>query len=294
VSGPLTLELPTKTEITDDQYELVRKLVYETSGINLGTNKQYLVQARLAKRIRELEFPDFDRYFRYLKENKTGEEIGHLVDVISTNTTQFFREPDHFQFLRSSIEQQIRQEQWDRRRHTIRIWSAACSTGEEPYSLAMELHQLLEKYPAINAKILATDISQTALAQARLGRYQRDKLNSVPPQLRQKYFRPVSPSRAPGMEVVPQIRNMITFVHFNLMTATYPFKYGFDYVFCRNVMIYFNRQTQQEVVHKISQHLRPQGYLIVGHAESLHGIEPSLHYVQPTIYQKRSGFDNGS
>ncbi len=274
-------------EILSQEYELVRRMVYDRAGINLGDNRQHLVQARLAKRIRIGGFENFREYFKFLESDTSGDEIGHLIDAISTNTTFFFRERDHFDFLAASLSDRILQEKWNQCNYMLRIWSAASSSGEEPYSLAMVVHHLLKDYPQIDFKLLATDISQKVLAQACAGRYDADKIKSIPDEYRSTCVKPVDRTRT-VYEIVPQIRNYISFAHFNLVQREYPFRFGFDYVFCRNVMIYFDRETQQSVVNRISQHIRPGGFLIVGHSESLNGLKHDLQYIKPTIYRKRA------
>ncbi|NLE29965.1 MAG: protein-glutamate O-methyltransferase [Phycisphaerae bacterium] len=273
-------------EITTEEYERVRKLVYERAGINLGSNRQHLVQARLAKRIRSESFAGFRDYFRHLDSETNNEEITHLIDAISTNTTFFFRESDHFDFLAESLVSRIKSEKWDEKQYTLRIWSAACSSGEEPYTLAMVINKILKEYPSINAKILATDISQKILAQACAGQYDAQKIKSVPDEYRRHAFRHIGKSSS-LYEISPEISKYITFAYFNLMTPQYPFKFGFDYIFCRNVMIYFDRPTQESVINRMAQHIRPNGYLIVGHSESLNGLRHKLEYVKPTIYRQK-------
>lgn len=275
-------------EITKEEYERVRKLVYERAGINLGSNRQHLVQARLAKRIRIGSFLGFRDYFRHLDSETSGDEIAHLIDAISTNTTFFFREADHFDFLAESIVSRIKAEKWDQKQYTLRIWSAACSSGEEPYTLAMVIHKILKEYPSVDAKILATDISQKILAQACAGQYDIQKIKSIPEEYRRAAFHPIDRTQSSLYEVSPEIRKYITFAYFNLMTPEYPFRFGFDYIFCRNVMIYFDRPTQETVINRMAQHIRPDGYLIVGHSESLNGLSHKLAYVKPTIYKQKS------
>jgi chemotaxis protein methyltransferase CheR len=271
-------------EITPDEYDLVRKLVYERAGINLGDNRQHLVQARLAKRIRMLSLSGFREYFKFLESDRNKDEMIRLIDAICTNTTFFFREADHFDFLAESLRSRIRDENWDQKRYTLRIWSAACSSGEEPYTLAMVVQKVLREFPSIDFKILATDLSQKILAQAMTGRYDAQKLKIVPEEYRRTCFRPVNGSRGTQFEIVPELRKQITFVNFNLMTPEFPFKFGFDYVLCRNVMIYFDRKTQEGLINRIARHIRPGGHLIVGHSESLNGLSHKMKYVKPTIY----------
>jgi chemotaxis protein methyltransferase CheR len=285
---PVPVDTLPDIEITTEEYERVRKLVYERAGINLGSNRQHLVQARLAKRIRVGSFSGFRDYFRHLDSDSSGDEIAHLIDAISTNTTFFFRESDHFDFLAESLVSRIKAEKWDQKQYTLRIWSAACSSGEEPYTLAMVIHKVLKDYPSIDAKILATDISQKILAQACAGQYDFQKIKSVPEEYRRMAFHPVDRAQSSLYEVSPEIRKYITFAYFNLMTPEYPFRFGFDYIFCRNVMIYFDRPTQETVINRMAQHIRPDGYLIVGHSESLNGLSHKLAYVKPTIYRQKS------
>ncbi len=280
----LALEVNSKLDITAEEYELVRELVYERAGINLGDNRQHLVQARIAKIIRKEKFSGFQEYFNFLKSDKSGREIARLIDAISTNTTYFFREADHFDFLKESLISRIEKSkhpEW-----TVRIWSAASSSGEEPYTIAMIVHQLMKKYPRLSLKILATDISTQVLEKAKAGIYSIERMRNVPEEYMKEYFRKVSGAKEITFEVSPELKKLVTFAHFNLMMKQYPFKYGFDYVFCRNVMIYFDRKTQEDVVNKIARHIRPGGYLIVGHSESLNGLIHPLKYVKPTIYQK--------
>ncbi len=278
------IELEPKLEISHKEYELIRQLVYERAGINLGDNRQHLVQARIAKIIRRKKLSCFDEYFQFLKSDRTGTEIASLIDAISTNTTYFFRESDHFDFLTASLEKRI--EQAGNAPLTIRIWSAASSSGEEPYTIAMVVHQLMLKYSQLSLKLLATDISQQILEKAKVGIYPPERLKNIPKSYIRQYFRKITRDKELAYEIAPELKKLITFANFNLMIPQYPFKYGFDYVFCRNVMIYFDRTTQSAVVNKIAQHIKPGGYLIVGHSESLNNIKHPLKYIRPTIYMK--------
>ncbi len=280
----LAIELEEKLEITQQEYELVRQLVYERAGINLGDNRQHLVQARIAKIIRKEKFSDFQDYFKFLKSDKSGREISHLIDAISTNTTYFFREADHFDFLKQTLLEKLEESKGSLL--TVRIWSAASSSGEEPYTIAMIVHKLMKQFPQLSLKMLATDISQEILEKAKSGIYPRERLKNVPEEYIREYFRKISSCKDVMFEISPEIKKLVTFANFNLMMPRYPFKYGFDYVFCRNVMIYFDRNTQENVVNKIAQHIRPGGYLIVGHSESLNGLKHPLKYIKPTIYMR--------
>lgn len=272
-------------DLTQDEYELFRRLVYAKSGINLGESKQQLVRARLGKRVREGRFSSFRAYYDHVEKDSSGEELQLLLDAISTNTTHLFREKRHFDVLHKIVSAWAQDRSWQRDNSTLRIWSAACSSGEEPHSIAMVVHDAL-RGSNLNAKILATDLSTKVLNRARLGLYDTHRVGSVPADYRSRYFRQVRHDGQICLELVPEIRGLITFSRFNLMTPTFPFRHGFHIVFCRNVMIYFDRPTQEGLVNRIVQHLHPGGYLMIGHSESLNGVRHPLDYVEPTIYRK--------
>jgi chemotaxis protein methyltransferase CheR len=270
-------------DLTQEEYELFRRLVYAKSGINLGDSKQQLVRARLGKRVRQGRFASFRSYYEYIEKDGSGEELQMLLDAITTNTTHLFREKRHFDFLHQVATR------WAKGATTsppaLRIWSAACSSGEEPHSMAMVVHDALRdtKY---TAKILATDLSLKVLNRAKQGIYESHRVGSVPTDYRNRYLRQIRHDGQVCLQLAPEVLDLITFSRFNLMTPTFPFRHGFDVVFCRNVMIYFDRPTQEGLIGRIVQHLRPGGYLMIGHSESLNGVRHPLKYLEPTIYRK--------
>ncbi len=272
------------SELTQGEYELFRRLIYEQAGINLGDQKHQLLRARLGKRLRAGDFSSYRAYYEHVKADPTGAELSALIDAVSTNTTHLFREPQHLQFLARTLRAQLEDRKWRAGNRDLRIWSAGCSTGDEPYSVAMTVDDVAGTQ--MEWKILATDVSTRVLAQARRGLYETHRLGTVPAQFRTRYFRRAAGRDPAQVEVSPELRARITYAHLNLMRESYPFRHGFNYIFCRNVMIYFDRPTQQRVVAKMTAHLRPGGYLLIGHSESLNAIEHSLHYVQPTVYQR--------
>ena len=273
-------------DLTTGEYQLFRKLIYAKSGINLGDQKMNLVRARLGKRVRAGGFGSFHEYYRHVEEDATGAELCTLLDSISTNTTHLFREIRHFHLLRELVLGWIADQSWRRGRDALRIWSAGCSSGEEPHSVAMTAHDALGRSPSVQLKILATDISTQMLAKAKLGRYDTHRVGTVPPDLRARYLQKVQADGQVYLQVTPELMGTITFTRFNLMMPTFPFRHGFDVIFCRNVMIYFDRPTQKTLVNKFAQHLRPGGYLMIGHSESLNNVGHSLAYVEPTVYRK--------
>lgn len=274
----------TERDLTPREYELFRQLVQEQTGINLGDQKQQLVRARLGKRLRAGRFASYRAYYDFVRDDPTGAELSGLIDAISTNTTHLFRERQHFEFLARTLRGQLGDRKWCAANRGLRIWSAGCSAGDEPYSIAMTVDDVAGGRH--EWKILATDISTKMIAQAQAGRYETQRLGTVPAQFRQRYFVRCENLDRTLVRVSPALRSRITFAHLNLMSERFPFRHGFHYIFCRNVMIYFARPTQQQLVTKLAAHLRPGGYLLIGHSESLNGVQHPLRYVQPTVYQK--------
>ncbi|HVW19617.1 MAG TPA: protein-glutamate O-methyltransferase [Opitutaceae bacterium] len=271
--------------MTDSEFEFIRTLVYERSRISLGSDKRELVGARLAKRLRYLPVSSIGGYCRLLRSPEGEEEFVHLIDVISTHHTAFFRENDHFEFVRSTVVPELlgrfRAERWPR----LQAWSAACSTGEEPYSLAMVLAESLGR-SAWPWQIHATDISHRVVEQARAGVYPQGSLEAVPPTRRQAFFQRGIGAEAGNFRVSAALRSKVDFRQLNLLGAPPHFSEPFHLILCRNVMIYFDHATQEELVERLTRHLVPGGYLLVGHAESLTGIRHGLEPLQPAVYRR--------
>lgn len=274
---------PPPAELNDREYEFLRQVVYEHSRINLGPDKRALVSARVGKRLRALKLGGYGDYCRWLQSAAGGEELSNLVDVISTNHTNFFREEKHFEFLQNRF-----LPEWHRQHaspgETLRVWSAASSSGEEPYTLAIVLAEFFGISPGWN--IEATDISTRILERASKAVYDAEKVRPIRPELLRRYFQRGTGDWDGHYRVKEVLRQQVNFRHLNLLQAHYPFREHFHLIFCRNVMIYFDRPTQELLVGKLTQHLEPGGFLIVGHSESLNGIRHSLRQLQPTIYFK--------
>ncbi|MFN7994812.1 MAG: protein-glutamate O-methyltransferase CheR [Bryobacteraceae bacterium] len=263
------------------EFDKIRKLAYDTFGLDLRTGKETLVSARLGKYIRKSGFRSFDEYYQSVLEDKTGESLGNLIDALTTNHTSFFREPAHFEFLRRTYVPE-----W-KKRGNLGIWSAACSSGEEPYSIAMCLLQELGTSPSTRFHILATDISRRVLAAAQRGIYQAERLEGLSRELMRAYWLRGEGEWAGCYRAKKEMRDLIEFRRLNLMEPVH--RVGrFSLIFCRNVMIYFDKPTQQRVVERLVSCLEPGGFLLTGHAESLTGVEHNLRYVQPAVYRKVS------
>jgi chemotaxis protein methyltransferase CheR len=259
------------------EFERISQLAFESCGIDLRTGKRELVQARIGKKMRQGRFGSFKEYLRHVEADRTGQELIALLDCLTTNFTSFLREPAHFEFLRETILPGIRGE--------IRIWSAACSTGEEPFTIAFSMLEELGKAEANRIKILATDISTRVLETAKAATYQADRFTGCPPQWLKEYLLRGTGKSEGLCRVKPEVRNLIEFRRFNLMETFHPAQ-PFHVIFCRNVMIYFDKETQEGVVNRLATCLAPGGYLLVGHAESLTGLRHPYSYVKPAVYRK--------
>jgi chemotaxis protein methyltransferase CheR len=280
------MELKTDSAtLGDKDYEFLCRLVYEQSRIDLGRDKRALVTSRLAKRLRELQLPDYGEYCRLLRSTEGAEELRNLIDRISTNHTHFFREIKHFEFLRDQVLPPWRAPRAGRD-EPFRIWSAACSSGEEPYSLAIWLAEHLAPAPTGAWQIEASDISTRVLDLAGRGIYTLDRLSGVKSEWLCRYFQKGVGDWEGSFRVKDELRRRARFHHINLLQPDYPFTGFFDVIFCRNVMIYFDRPTQEELVRNLAGRLGPGGYLMVGHSESLSGVRHPLRLVQSAIYLK--------
>lgn len=266
--------------MTTQTFEAIRQIVYDRSGISLNQNKESLVRARIAKRMRKLNLDDYSAYLEYVIDDQDGTEIQEMLDAISTNTTSFYREADHFDLIRKLVRGWV-----DSGARTLRFWSAASSTGEEPYTLAIELKETFGPIP-IDAKILATDINSSVLRDAQAGRYTEDKVEPVPKFLRNKYFTKEKHGSEHIYVVKDSLKEMILFRQFNLSTQPYPIKRALDLIMCRNVMIYFDGGLRRKMALEFERLLKPGGYLLIGHAESLTGMAKKLKCIKPSIYVK--------
>jgi len=266
--------------ITSDEFLRFRKLIYDESGITLSDQKQTLLASRLSKRLRDLGLATFTEYYERVTGDLTKEEFTRMLDLISTNKTDFFREPKHFDYLRERILPELEK---DKR---IRIWSSACSTGEEPYTIAMTLYEGVADPQRWDFKILASDLSTRVLAKAATGLYEAERVRDVPSEVVKRHFLRGRGDSEGLLKVKPHLASMIQFRRLNLMDDRFPIKNPLDLIFCRNVMIYFDRPTQEQLVNKFYRYLKPGGHLFIGHSESLQWVEHPFKVMGPTIYRK--------
>jgi len=265
--------------IDKQTFNKLRQLVYRESGISLGDNKDSLVSARVAKRMRALGIPTHREYLEYISRDREGNELVHLLDAISTNVTHFFREGRHFEVLTSLVRG------WEKEgQHRFYLWCAACSSGEEPYSIAITLREALAD--PRDVKIVASDISTRVLKKAQQGIFEARQVEKIPRLMLVRYFKK-GHGRGDGLyRVKPCIREMIVFRRINLAAPPYPVHAPLDLIFCRNVMIYFDNELRRRLLANMYDLLRPGGYLMVGHAESLSGMLSSFKSVEPSVYIK--------
>ena len=275
-------------KITDKEFKKLRDFVYEHTGIVLNDFKKDLVLSRLSKRLRKLNLGSFAEYYSLLAQrDPEGQERVNLINSITTNKTSFFREPNHFEFMRSTLLPELERAARSTGVRRLRIWSSACSTGEEPYTLAMVLAEHFGTSPSWQIEILASDIDTAALNQAVKGVFEEDRVKEIPPLLLRRYFLRAETPGGVLYKVKPELRNWIRFKKVNLSKAPLPVRGPFDAVFCRNVIIYFDRPTQRRLFAEFHRLIKPDGYVFIGHSESLLGISGKFVYVQGTIYRKR-------
>jgi len=269
--------------------------VYKFCGIKLPPSKKTMLEARLRKRLRALEMNSFDDYCNYLF-GRDGQkvEVVRMIDLVTTNKTDFFREPAHFDFLLRACLPEYCDVGTGCAWRKMTVWSAGCSTGEEPYTLAMVLCAFAETRPGFRFSILATDISTRVLEKAALGIYDEERVEPVPPAMKQKYLLK-SKDRSKGLvRVAPVLRSLVNFRRLNLMDEDFGIREPMHVIFCRNVIIYFDKATQERLVSRFAQRLAPGGYLFLGHSETLCGMDVPLVQMAPTVYRKPDMVDPAS
>jgi chemotaxis protein methyltransferase CheR len=280
-----------QTVMSNHDFRLFRELIYEQCGINLTAAKKTMLAARLRKRLRCLGMDSFGQYYDYVSgaKGRTGELV-HMLDVVSTNRTEFFREPKHFDYLlEEALPHMVQSGCWKRGRR-LNVWSAGCSSGEEPYTIAMVLAQFVSRNGSGDFSILATDISARMLNIARKGIYPESAVEKVPPALKHRYMMRGKGTQKGYCRIVPELRDCLQFRRINLNDGrNFGIRIQMDIVFCRNVIIYFDRQTQKNLFEKFYAQMVPGGYLFIGHSETLHGINDRFKSVSVATYRKPRG-----
>jgi len=271
--------------LSDRHFRTIAELIESQVGIKLPPGKRLMLEGRLHKRVRALNYSDLNEYVENLFDGQFDTELTHLIDVVTTNKTDFFREPAHFTFMRESAVPALLKLH-GRKSANLKVWSSASSTGMEAYTIAMVLDDMTRTGSRFQFRVLGTDISTAVLRLAKTAIYSRDMLAPVPEPFLKRYFLSSRDRSRGEARVVPELRRMTHFMRMNLMDHPYPVDRDVDIVFCRNVLIYFERETQRKVIEQLCSHVRPGGYLMVGHSESMiHSAVPGLKQVQPTVFQ---------
>jgi chemotaxis protein methyltransferase CheR len=265
--------------MTDENFTFLAGFAFDISGIVLGDHKKELVYSRIARRIRKLDLEDFDQYCQYLSANKSAETT-EFINSITTNLTSFFRESHHFEYLAKTVIPEWKKTKIGK---PIRIWSSACSTGPEPYSIAITLSKNMA-VKSFDIKILATDLDSDVLEKGRVGEYSLDDIEQLP----RNYLSSFIKNKSTNMGMIkPDLKELIKFNRLNLL-GPWPMKNSFDVIFCRNVVIYFDKATQKELFDRLADSLVDGGYLFIGHSETLHGVSSRFESIGRTIYRKVS------
>ncbi len=269
--------------MSDKDFKRLSQFITEHTGIKLPEAKKVMLQSRLQKRLRELNLDNYKDYVDFVfSEEGLQNEIIHMLDVVSTNKTDFFREPVHFEFLEKNVvPEYVRQFPVSRQ---MKIWSAGCSSGEEVYTIAITLEESKEEYPGFDYRILGTDISTDILRNAINAVYKEEKVETVPDKLKKKYLLRSKDRKLKKVRVISDLRNKASFKRLNFMDTSYNIAEEFDVIFCRNVLIYFNRETQEKVINRLCTKLRTGGYFFIGHSESIMGMDVPLKQIKPTIF----------
>jgi chemotaxis protein methyltransferase CheR len=271
-------------KMSDADFKKLSSFIYSEYGIKMPDVKKTMLQSRLQKRLVTTQITSFKEYIEYVfsKEGKQTELI-HMIDVVTTNKTDFFREPVHFDFLQEVVLPDYYQAH---KRKIMDIWAAGCSSGEEPYTLAIVLAEFAEQHQGFDFRIYATDISTRILKRAMEAIYSEEKTSMIPMYLKKKYLLKSKDPTKKLVRISQLLRKKITFSRLNFMDATYDVPYIFDAIFCRNVIIYFDRETQEKVINKLSRNLSSSGYFFLGHSESIANMNVPLRHIKPTIFKK--------
>jgi chemotaxis protein methyltransferase CheR len=275
--------------ISDQEFRAIQGLVKDRTGIALSEHKRSLVVARLGKRLRTLGFATLRQYYEHVTSDAGGGELENCVNAITTNKTDFFRERAHFDLLSHEAVPALKRRALETGERRIRIWSAGCSTGEEAYTIALTLCEALGSLLTWDVRILASDIDTNVLAQASAGVYGEERAAEIPTPYLHRYFLKGSGEQAGQVKVGREIHALVTFRRINLLDEPWPIRATFDCIFCRNVIIYFDKPTQSRLMYRFADVLREDGYLFLGHSETLHGMCDRFSFLRNTVYRKNTG-----
>ena len=274
-----------KLQMPDSVFEKLSNFIYKSYGIKMPPAKKVMLQSRLQKRLREMNMASYEQYCDFVF-SKEGEalELVHMVDVVTTNKTDFFREPAHFDFLTHTVLPEFVAR--EKHKSTLKIWSAGCSSGEEVYTLAIVISDFIETHKKLDYSIFGTDISTRILQKAIDGVYTEERVANIPIETKRKYLLRSKDRTKPTVRIAPELRKKAYYQRLNFMDDNYNIHETFDIIFCRNVLIYFDRETQQKVINRLCSNLRTGGYFFLGHSESITGMKVPLVQLKPTVFMK--------
>jgi len=273
--------------MSDREFERLSSYIYSECGINITHSKKTMLEARLSKRLKQLGIESYRDYCNYLFGRHDEDEVVHMIDIVTTNKTEFFREPAHFDYLARTAAGELMKKHGAGIERELRVWSAGCSTGEEPYTLSIVLSEICATRQRCAFSVLATDISTRVLQAAVKGIYEQEKIRHVPDHLKRKYFLRGKGEYSGLVRISPDIRNKVEYRRLNLMEGDFGIRERMDIIFCRNVIIYFDRATQEKLLGHFCERLVPGGYIFMGHSETLHGMALPLANAAPTVYRKK-------
>lgn len=277
--------LTTYAELTLTEFHKIASYIEDNVGIKMPETKKIMMQSRLLNRLKKLNFKTYKEYIDYVfKHDKNGEELVLMIDALTTNKTEFFREPDHFVYLQKQVLPQLINEGT----RSIKLWSAGCSSGEEPYTLSIILKEYIRQFPntITSFSVTGTDISTKVLDKATAAIYDMSTIENISADLKKRYFLKSKDSSKNIVKLKPEIRNCVTFKRLNFMDDDFMMNDMFQIIFCRNVLIYFDKKTQENVIRKLIKNLVPNGHIFLGHSETILAMDLPLKTVAPTVYQK--------
>jgi chemotaxis protein methyltransferase CheR len=276
-----------RATMSDHLFGRLSEFIYAESGIKMPLSKKTMLEARLQKRLNAMGLNSFGEYCNYLFSREgMANELVHMIDQVTTNKTDFFREPGHFAYLVEQAVPDLINRKGSGMRRKFMVWSAGCSTGEEPYTLAIVMDEFSGKVKGFHYMVLGTDISSRVLDKARLGIYDEERIEPVPSLLKTRYFMRGKNGKKGLFRIVPELRSHVQFRRLNFMAGDFGMRERMDVIFCRNVLIYFERSTQETVVRRLCRHLIPGGFLFSGHTEILNGLDVPLEQVSNTVYRR--------
>ncbi len=274
-------------QLTDSEFNKLSNFIQTNYGIKMPPEKKVMLQSRLQKRLRALKFTSYTEYIDFVFGKNGQMEIIHMMDVVSTNKTDFFREPGHFTYMSDILLPEYYAKQQNRNK-IFKVWSAGCSSGEEAYTIAIVLSEFARLNPGFDFSILGTDISTRVLKTAKTGIYDESRVKVIPHELKKRYLLKSKDPQKKLVRMIPDLRRRLKLKRLNFMDSDYNISETFDLIFCRNVLIYFDRQNQEKVITKLCRNLHPEGHFFLGHSESIAGINVPLKHIQPTIYSKQN------